>query len=66
MKRLLSKARGIKTRRTNLMAEAGQLVAELHRRGMSWRLIGEKIDVPWATARNWALPYLESGEDTAD
>lgn len=68
MTRLLALARGTKARRARLMEESGRVMAELHRRGLSWRVIAHETGVPQQTARNWARRYAgeESGEDTED
>ena len=64
--RLLAIARGTKARRAKLMEDTGKVIAELHKRGLSWRVIGQEIGVPSATARNWAKPYLLASDDPTE
>jgi hypothetical protein len=64
--RLLSMARRVKAKREKAIEESGQVVAELHKRGVSWRVIGAEVGVPPDTARYWAKDYLKSSEDSSD
>lgn len=46
---------------TPLVRMRGSAVAELRRRGFSWRKIEEQTGVPHASARRWLKRYLALG-----
>lgn len=60
--RLLSMARRTKVKREKAIEESRLIVAELHKRGLSWRVIGQEVGVPPATARYWARDVSSSGD----
>lgn len=64
--RVLSMARRAKPKRDKAIRESGQLSAELHKRGLSWRVIGAEMGVAQETARYWAREYERNKGRPAD
>jgi hypothetical protein len=66
---LIDAMRYARSARDDLQVVVGTAAAELHRRdprNNSWRAIADRVGMPHATLRRWALPFVTPTGPTPD
>lgn len=65
-RRLFARLRRLVNQRAKLLIECGVIIAELYRRGHSFRKIGETGGFPWQSGYRWYLKAMEEDGGTVE